>query len=83
MTLEKFIEENRSELQATISRYLNHVPKTASCRCYKSGTDHYHDDAPPLDDDELRLWILNDEGLYNWARREGVNEDNEEENDDN
>ena len=23
-------------------------------------------------DDERRLWILNDEGLYNWARREGV-----------
>lgn len=25
-----------------------------------------------LDDDERRLWILNDEGLYNWARSEGV-----------
>ncbi len=22
-------------------------------------------------DDERRLWILNDEGLYNWARSEG------------
>lgn len=21
--------------------------------------------------DELRLWVLNDEGLYNWARSEG------------
>lgn len=21
--------------------------------------------------EELRLWVLNDEGLYNWARREG------------
>lgn len=26
-----------------------------------------------LDDAERRLWILNDEGLYNWARSEGVN----------
>lgn len=29
---------------------------------------------PPrrLNDEERRLWILNDEGLYNWARAEGV-----------
>lgn len=26
-----------------------------------------------LNDDERRLWIANDEGLYNWARREGAN----------
>jgi hypothetical protein len=26
-----------------------------------------------LDDDELRLWILNDEWLYTWAISEGVN----------
>lgn len=25
-----------------------------------------------LNDKERRLWILNDEGLYNWARSEGV-----------
>lgn len=24
-----------------------------------------------VNDDERRLWILNDEGLYNWARRSG------------
>ena len=23
-----------------------------------------------LDDEERRLWVLNDEGLYNWARSE-------------
>jgi len=23
-------------------------------------------------DEERRLWILNDEGLYKWARRSGV-----------
>lgn len=22
--------------------------------------------------EEIRLWVLNDEGLYNWARRSGV-----------
>ena len=26
----------------------------------------------PRNDEEIRLWILNDEGLYNWARSEGV-----------
>lgn len=25
-----------------------------------------------LNDEERREWILNEEGLYNWARREGV-----------
>jgi len=25
-----------------------------------------------LNDSERRLWILNDEGLYNWAKSEGV-----------
>lgn len=29
--------------------------------------------SPIHNDDERRLWILNDEGLYNWARAEGVN----------
>jgi hypothetical protein len=27
---------------------------------------------PIPNDNERRLWVLNDEGLYNWARREGV-----------
>lgn len=26
-----------------------------------------------LNNEERRQWILNDEGLYNWARSEGVN----------
>lgn len=27
-----------------------------------------------LDDDERELWVMNDEGLYNWALSEGVEE---------
>jgi len=27
---------------------------------------------PHTDDDEIELWILNDEGLYEWARSSGV-----------
>lgn len=30
------------------------------------------DKNPRPNDDERRLWVLNDEGLYNWARSEGV-----------
>ena len=26
----------------------------------------------PKNDEERRQWVLNDEGLYNWARSEGV-----------
>ena len=26
-----------------------------------------------FNDEERRLWVLNDEGLYLWARSEGVN----------
>ncbi|MFA5936514.1 MAG: hypothetical protein WC822_01405 [Candidatus Paceibacterota bacterium] len=25
-----------------------------------------------LNDKEREMWVLNDEGLYNWARQEGV-----------
>lgn len=28
--------------------------------------------SPYKNDEERRLWILNDEGLYRWARRSGV-----------
>lgn len=27
---------------------------------------------PYPNDSERRLWVLNDEGLYNWAKSEGV-----------
>lgn len=26
-----------------------------------------------LNDDDRWEWVMNDEGLYNWARRDGVN----------
>ena len=54
MTLEKFIENYREELDAGIARALkmNKNPRPT--------------------DEERRLWILNDEALYRWARGEGV-----------
>lgn len=72
MTLREFIKQNRAELDRLISNAQNYVPGTASCRCPKSGTNHYHDDNIRRNDEERRQWILNDEGLYRWARSEGV-----------
>ena len=31
-----------------------------------------HIKTPYHNDEERRQWVLNDEGLYNWARSEGV-----------
>lgn len=71
MTLADFIDANQRDIDAAIGRVLGHVPRTAPCSCPRSGTDHTHS-IPALDNAERRLWILNDEGLYRWARSEGV-----------
>jgi hypothetical protein len=74
MTMQEFIDEHRIEIASGINAYLNHVPKTASCNCPLSGTEHIHfDDYTDMNDEEIRQWILNDEGLYQWARSERVN----------
>lgn len=70
MKLADFIREHAEELDQAINRTLNHVPRTASCSCPKSGTEHEHP-ATRLTNAERRQWILNDEGLYLWARMEG------------
>ena len=71
MTLKSFIDCHKQELQETIGKAISYVPRSASCNCYKKGTDHYHD-MPKVSVSEIREWILNDEGLYQWARSEGV-----------
>jgi hypothetical protein len=72
MTLRDFIKENRAEIDAAITRAVSHVPRQAGCDCSKQGTDHYHTNKVRIDNAERRAWILNDEGLYRWARSEGV-----------
>jgi len=72
MTRRQWLKENRVEIDAAINRSLNHVPSSASCFCPKSGTDHYHDDNCPINDEDRWQWVQNDEGLYNWARQDGV-----------
>lgn len=72
MTLREFIRNNRTEIDGFINRSLNHVPREASCSCPRSRTDHYHDDTRRLNDEDRYVWIINDAGLYAWARSEGV-----------
>ena len=57
MTLREFIKQNRAEIDRAIFNQL------------------YHRNYSPTkinNDEERRLWVLNDEGLYGWARSEGV-----------
>lgn len=76
MTMRQFLSEHRGEIDEAITHARDFVPRTASCFCHRSGTDHRHTDsdgqAARVTDTERREWVLNDEGLYQWARWEGV-----------
>lgn len=60
MELEEFIEQNQDELTAIIKA---NVPNIGP---------EYFDSEGKVDPEECRQWLLNDEGLYNWAVRSGV-----------
>jgi hypothetical protein len=72
MTLKQFIKDNKQEIDKAIAHSQNHVPSTASCYCNLSGTSHTHNEKVKLNYEKRRLWVLNDYGLYNWAKSEGV-----------
>jgi hypothetical protein len=72
MTIKEFIRENRTEIDAAIDGAIGYVPRTASCYCPKSGTEHTHQRRGIRSNEERRQWLLNDEGLYSWARSCGV-----------
>lgn len=65
MDISSFIEENRDK----ITRGINSVMFRHDGN---GGRGTIPDPAPQYDDDELELWIANDEGLYNWAIESGV-----------
>lgn len=58
MTIREFIKENKSELNLAIAHALGHDKCSIDC--------------PEPSIEECRMWILNDEGLYNWAKSSGV-----------
>lgn len=59
ISLREWIKQNRQQLDECINR--------VCCRYNQQGEQI---DKPRRNDDERRLWVLNDEGLYNWARSE-------------
>ncbi len=65
MTLKQFIRDNRQELDNAINGALYQYDGNG-------GRGTIPDPPPQRNDEERRLWVLNDEGLYSWARSEGV-----------
>ena len=63
MGIREFIRRNR----ATLDHHINEAMSRPNNR--GEFIDHTHESH---NDEERRQWILNDEGLYNWARSEGV-----------
>ena len=54
MTLEQFIKEYRTNIDAVAVAVSGHTPE---------------------DDNDREDWVMNDEGLYNWAIAEGIEGD--------
>ena len=64
MTIRDFIRENRRELDRAIFSAMYRYDG-------KGGKGTIPADAK-LNDKERHAWVLNDEGLYRWARSAGV-----------
>lgn len=65
MTMRDFIRENRTEIDAAINGVIYRYDG-------RGGRGTIPDPAPRYNDSERRDWITNDEGLYLWARSQGV-----------
>jgi hypothetical protein len=70
-TMSEFIEENRAELVRLINAAIYRWDGNG-------GRGTVPDNPPALDDEDLEQWIANDEGLYLWARSEGVRDEDED-----
>ncbi len=65
MRFRDFIRENREEIDQTINSALYRHDGNG-------GAGTIPIPPPKRNDDEREEWVQNDEGLYNWARSEGV-----------
>ena len=65
MTLQEFIKQNREELDRCINATLYRHDG-------RGGRGTIPHPPPKRNDNERQEWVLNDEGLYNWAKSEGV-----------
>jgi len=65
MNKREFIRQNRAEIDAAINAALYRHDGNG-------GRGTVPDPPPSRNDSERADWIANDEGLYSWARSEGV-----------
>jgi hypothetical protein len=65
MRMSEFIKTNREPLDRAINNALYRHDG-------RGGRGVIPDPPPKRNDAERRNWIINDEGLYMWARSEGV-----------
>lgn len=65
MTKRDFIRENRAEIDAVINGVMFRHDG-------RGGRGTIPDPPPSRNDSERAEWVANDEGLYRWARNEGV-----------
>ncbi len=63
MTMTEFIRTHRKEIDDAINRVMYRYDGNG-------GRGTIPDPPPKRNDEERRQWIMNDEGLYNWARSE-------------
>lgn len=66
MRMREFIRKHRQEIDDAINGALYRHDGNG-------GRGTIPDPPPKRNDEERAQWIANDEGLYSWARSEGVN----------
>lgn len=65
MTIRNFIKMHRQEIDQAINAEIYRYDG-------RGGKGTIPNPPPKHNDEERRGWILNNEGLYSWARSEGV-----------